>query len=65
VGFQIHQIAVRARTGFSQLVAQQPLEIGTDGMFHLFGFVVNAIPLHSKDLRQHSFDQVMTNQQPV
>ena len=28
-------------------------------MFHLLGFIVDFVPLHAEDFRQHALDQVM------
>ncbi len=52
-------IAVRTRLFFTQFLAQAILEVGGDGVFHLLGFLVDLVPLHTENLRQHALDQVM------
>src|ERR1700676_67571 len=57
--FEFTQIAMRARPAPAQLGQQPGFEVRRDGMFQTFGLIVNSIPFHPEDLRQHALDEVM------
>lgn len=40
-------------------------ELGADGVFELFGFFVDAEPLHAKDFGEHALDEVVAAEEIV
>lgn len=53
------EIAVGAGSLFAQLFDQQSFESGGDGVLEALGLVVDLVPGHAEDLREHALDEVV------
>jgi len=57
--FHLAEVAVGANSAFTELGEKFRFEVGRDGMFKAFSFIVNFPPLHTEKFGEHSFDEVM------
>ena len=53
------EIAVRAGAAATQFGQQFALEVRGDGVLQTLGFVVDLVPLHAEDFREHALDQMV------
>jgi len=58
-GFGKDGIAVGADSFFAELFDELGFEGGRDGVFEVFGLVVDLVPLHAENFGEHSLDEVM------
>ena len=60
LGFESKREAMRAVFLITEFPGKFCLEVSRDRMFHLFGFVVDFVPFHVKDLGEHSLYEIVT-----
>ena len=61
--FHLTHIAVRADSSFAKFGEELGFEVGRDGVFEAFGFVVDLPPFHAEQFGEHAFDEMMAQRE--